>query len=68
MTNNKTLLEIFNNLTEIEIKASVDSAKDNPEYNSFANIYILAVERCREILEIILEGTDDKMVNSSTNS
>jgi hypothetical protein len=53
----KTILEMFNTLTEFEKKASIDAGKDNPEYGAYANIYILAVDRCREILGFILEGT-----------
>lgn len=51
----KTILETFNNLTEFEIKACIDSANHNPKYTPLADIYITAVERCREILEIILK-------------
>lgn len=57
---NQTILEMFNNLTEFELKASIDSSKDNTEYKAYATIYNLAVERCREILQIILEGTSNE--------
>jgi hypothetical protein len=53
----KTILDMFNDLTEFEIKATVDAAKEQPEYSGFADIYISAVTRCRQILDIILEGT-----------
>jgi hypothetical protein len=53
----KGVLEMFNSLTECEVKASLDAAKEQPEHSGFADIYILAVKRCREILGIILEGT-----------
>lgn len=52
----KTILEMFHSLTEMEIKASIDAAGEIPEYKSMANCYNLAVVRCREILEIILNG------------
>jgi hypothetical protein len=56
----KTVLEMFNSLTEMEIKASIDSAKDKPEYKAYADLYNLAVTRCREILEIILGGATNE--------
>ena len=51
----KTILEMFNSLTEFEIKASLDATNGNPEYSAYANIYIQAVDRCRQILKVVLE-------------
>ena len=51
---------MFNSLTEFEIKASLDATIGNPEYSSYANIYILAVDRCRQILKVILEETTNE--------
>ncbi len=51
----KTILEMFNSLTEMEIKASIDTAKDKPKYINLAIIHNQAVERCRQILEVILQ-------------
>jgi hypothetical protein len=55
----KNILNMFNNLTEIEMKASFMAAKENPEYEPIADCYNLAVLKCRNILEIILEGTNN---------
>jgi len=51
----KVILEAFNTLTEFEIDASIKSAKDKPQYSDYANIYVMAVNRCRQILEAILK-------------
>lgn len=51
----KTILEMFHYLTEMEIKASIDAAGEIPEYKAMANCYNLAVVRCREILQLILQ-------------
>lgn len=51
----KNILSIFNDLTEIEIRASLDAGQHNPEHGVMAEIYINAVKRCRQILEIILQ-------------
>lgn len=54
------LLDDFHALTEFEIKASNDSAKDNPSYQDYATIHNLAIMRCREILAVILEGNKNE--------
>lgn len=52
----KTILDMFQNLTEIEIKSSADTINEDPEkYASAGGGYILAVQRCRQILKIILQ-------------
>lgn len=58
----KTILEMFNTLTEIEIKASLDTYENNPSsfYRGFSDIYILAVNRCKKILETILEEKNNE--------
>jgi hypothetical protein len=53
----ETVLEMFHVLTECEIKASLDTAKDKPDFIAMADIYIMAVKRCRQLLEVILQGT-----------
>jgi hypothetical protein len=53
----KGVIQMFHALTDIEIKASLDAGKGIEHYTGMADIYILAVNRCRQLLEIILEGT-----------
>jgi hypothetical protein len=58
MTNKykETILNMFHSLTEIEIDATLDVMKADPEKNNImGQPYIMAVNRCREILEIILK-------------
>lgn len=52
----KTILEIFNHLTEIEIQTGVDTANSDPEKHAKPGIaYVIAMVRCRDILKSILE-------------
>jgi hypothetical protein len=57
----KTILEMFNSLTDFDMKAAVAVLKEDPEKNSDMSMsYMLAIKRCREILKIILEGKTDE--------
>jgi hypothetical protein len=47
---------LFHYLTEIEIKATTDTVNRDPEKNgAMGATYIMAVNQCRHILEIILK-------------
>lgn len=47
----------FHELTEIEIKAHVDTINSDPEkYVEMGAASIMAIKRCRAILKTILEG------------
>lgn len=51
----KSILGMFHELTEIEMQASIDTAKSKPEQADYATIYNLAVKQCRNILDAILK-------------
>lgn len=52
----KSILDMFHELTEIEIKSSADTINENPDKFACAGGgYILAIQRCRQLLRIILE-------------
>jgi hypothetical protein len=53
---NENLLDQFYYLTQIEMNATLDVIKTDPERNSaMGQTYILAINRCRQILETILK-------------
>ena len=52
----KSILGMFHELTEIEIKATTDVVNSDPEKNgAMGGTYIMAVNHCRTILEVILK-------------
>jgi len=56
----KSILNMFHELTEMEIKASLDACKDKPEYAHYSDLHNSAIQRCRELLKIILEGNNNE--------
>jgi hypothetical protein len=51
------ILQDFHQLTEIEIQVHLDTIKSDPEkFGSMGATSIMAIKRCREILESILKG------------
>ena len=57
----ETILEIFHKLTEIEIEVTKDVMRADPEKNSdLGTVYLMAVNRCRQILETILKDSKDE--------
>lgn len=51
-----SILDMFHDLTEIEVKATLDVMKADPERNNImGQPYIMAINRCRQILETILK-------------
>jgi hypothetical protein len=67
----KTILDMFEYLTEADIKAAQDVMKGDHEAEKSTLMgmsYVLAINRCRHILQTILEGTTNANVNSSTDS
>lgn len=52
----QTILDMFHLLTETEIKATTDTVNADPEKNAaMGATYIMAVNQCRNILEVILK-------------
>ena len=52
----QSILDIFHELTEIEIKAHVDTIKSDPEnYIEIGTTSIMIINRCRKILQTILK-------------
>jgi hypothetical protein len=49
---------LFFTLTEIEIKASIDSVKAYPKTEAAAQSYIMGIEECRHILKLIMEDVE----------
>ncbi len=57
----QSILDMFHSLTEIEIEATKDAIKRDPEKNSdLGTVHLMAVSRCRQILEIILEDSKNE--------
>lgn len=57
----KSILDAFEYLTEIEIKAHLDVIKSDPErFGDIGTTGINALKRCREMLKIIMEKTDER--------
>lgn len=55
----KSILNIFHELTEIEVKATQDTiASDYEKYASVGTSYCMAVVQCRKILETILKDKE----------
>ena len=56
----KSILNIFHELTEIEIKATIDTVYNDPEKNgTMGSTYIMAVNQCRNILKTILKDSEN---------
>lgn len=61
--NKKVILEMFHSLTEIEKVTALDTAGEKEYYIALAGIYIMAIERCRHLLEVILKEIDVRIKN-----
>jgi hypothetical protein len=57
----KSILGIFHELTEIEIKSTTDTINsDSEKYATPGASYLMAVIRCRQILELILKDKNNE--------
>lgn len=57
------LLDDFNEITEIDIKATLDTINsDSEKYAEAGAAYIMAIHRCRKVLEIILRTNKNERI------
>ena len=52
----ETILEMFHSLTEVEIQVTKNVMRRDPKGSSdLGTVYLMAINRCRQILETILK-------------